>query len=155
MDKACRLRVVAWMYVLIGMYALVQQVVSLFTPVNMPFLLLPGLPRVNIAVLMLPIGIGLMRRSNLSRGLALTVSWLAITFFVGILAFIELVALSGGEITRTPPEGPVDGDAISAFIGFLVIGVPVFAWQLRELHSRAARSLTEARSDEGRDSSLV
>ena len=155
MDKACRLRVVAWMYVLVGISALVQQVVTLFTPVNTPLVLLPGLPRVNIAVLMLPIGIGLMRRSNLSRRLALTVSWLAITSFVAILAFFGLAALFGGELTWTPPESPIDGDAISAYIGLLVIGVPVFAWQLRELHSRAARSLTEARGDEGRDSSPV
>ena len=65
MDTTCRLRVVAWMYALVGAYALIEQVVSLFRPLDNPiaFVYL-GLPGVNLAILLLPIGVGLMVRKK-------------------------------------------------------------------------------------------
>ncbi len=145
MDSTSRLTAIAWIYALIGSYALIEQLVSLFLPLDNPIANIYIIwPQANLAVLMLPIGIGLMRRSDLCRRLALAGGWTALGLLGVFLTIFGLLSLGGGEVEWVPPEDPMTGDAVARLIGTFVIGVPIFFWQLRQLHSKGIRDLTVA-----------
>ena len=137
-----RLWAIAWVYILAGAYALIEQLVSIFTPLSDPLSWLHILlPRVNMMVVALPVGAGLLRRSDVSRRIAVGMSWMAVGL-AGIALAIVLAGAVGDELSWGLPEYLATGDGISRAIGLLLIGLPLFVWQLRQLHSEEVRILT-------------
>ena len=83
MDAACRLRVIAWLFVVLGIDGAIEQIVSLFRPIEFDSVcsLLPGL---NVQILALPVGIGLHRRNALAHRIAVV---RAVAHNAGIVLF--------------------------------------------------------------------
>ena len=144
MDATARLTVVAWIWLLAGAYCALELVVSWFLPVEDPVIVLNVLSGdVNLAIVTLPIGIGLLKRNDTARKVALVFSWIPIVFAV-VGAAIVLLTLIFGETTFSWETDPsmADGDALARALGSLLIGFPLFFWQFRVLRSPGSRQLT-------------
>jgi hypothetical protein len=135
------------LYVIAGTHTLIEQVVSLFRPLEYTIELLLPLPgyasRINFAVLVLPLGIGLLLRKELARRLAVALCWLCL-IPIPIVLTVLVLALAFGDVTWHAPERPPGGAEIAHGISALLVGLPVFLWQMRELRSRDVRSLLAA-----------
>ena len=151
MEPKCRLQVVAWLYIAVGAIAAIEFVVGLFTPVSEHLVDLFILSEnVNLAMLLLPLGIGLRRRVEICRklGLILSVLWLpamavAGVLFVAAFVFSEVSPANWGlSFDWKVDEDLPTGDAISKTLTFLAICLPLYVWQIRVLWSEATKTLT-------------
>jgi len=115
--------------------------VGFFSPLSEPITRIYVLhPQVNLAVLFLPIGIGLHKQKPLFRKLALVINWLVVLTIAIVLIILMLGLVTGtGEVYRDP----LDGDSIAKTIGMLVIVLPLFIWQFRVLASAEIREFFE------------
>jgi hypothetical protein len=140
------LRAAAWIYVFVGTYALIEQTVSLFLPVEHP--LMWGyflLPRVNLVIVALPIGVGLLRGGDIYRKLAVGLNWL-VAGFIGLLLVFFLIGALTGSVAWKASEHSATGDEVARMIALVVVGLPLFTWQFRVLRSEGIRRLTQPTS---------
>lgn len=131
-----RLKLVGWLYVAVGTYALIEEVVGWLHPLENPILRLgfwgPSF-WFNTTPFLLLIGIGLLLRKEIARKVALVFSTVIIALALVLAVFL---AFGEGTWTWTPL---VHGDDEVRAIASVVIGVPVFVWQFRALRSREVR----------------
>ena len=142
MDTTCRLYVVSWLYIAVGTYALIELIVGFFTPLSEPAIQL-YIDKINVAGLLVPLGIGMLKQISLCRKLAVITNWLLLVFLVTVMLLFALSKIAKvGKVNWTLPTEPLSGDEIAKMIGGLVIGVPLFVWQLRVLMSTEVKELT-------------
>lgn len=142
MDAACRLRVIAWLFVVLGIDGAIEQIVSLFRPIEFDSVcsLLPGL---NVQILALPVGIGLHRRNALAHRIAVGINWLFPILFSIAAVILVFALITGGEMTWHGPES-TDGAEMAREIRNALVGIPLFVWQFRALRSSDVRELFAA-----------
>ena len=145
MGPECRLQVVAWLYIGVGTWAAIEFVAGLFTPLSEPLFQLI-VANVNLAMLILPLGIGLRKKIEICRKLGLVVSLgcAAVAAAVGVF-------VAGGALLRDREdfsfawgvnEGVTTGDMVSKAVVGIVICLPLFIWQLRVLWSEDTKIVT-------------
>ena len=143
MKAECKLSVVGWLYVLVGTHALIGQLVSLFVPVEHPgfeaHFLIPGL---NLAVLVLPAGVGLLRRHAWWHAAALTMNWLALALLGATLVLLAAGAVLGEN--KWEPNESMSGDDYMDLLVGVVIVLPLLVWQFRTLRSSEVRRVIES-----------
>jgi hypothetical protein len=137
----CQLDLIALLYAAWGLVGLEEFAVGLFTPVEHPLASLTI--GVNVSPFLLLLGIGLARRSESCRKLAVAVSWLGILLLSGLAVMLTYAE----KREWTPTEGMTRGDSIARWLAFASIVVPVFVWQLVTLSSQRVRSLTSRRTE--------
>ena len=141
MNTACRLCVVSWLYIAVGTYGLIELIVGFFTPLSEPAIQL-YIHKINVAGILVPLGIGLLKQISLCRKLAVIMSWLFLVFLMTVMFLLGLGEIANiGEVSWTLPTAPLSGDEIVRMIGGLVIGAPLFVWQLRVLMSTEVKEL--------------
>jgi hypothetical protein len=141
MNTACRLCVVSWLYIAVGAYGLIELIVGFFTPLSEPAIQL-YIHKINVAGILVPLGIGLLKQISLCRKLAVIMSWLFLVFLMTVMFLLGLGEIANiGEVSWTLPTAPLSGDEIVRMIGGLVIGAPLFVWQLRVLMSTEVKEL--------------
>ena len=152
MEPKCRLHLVAWLYMAVGVVAVIESAVGLFAPLTDSLVVLFVLSEnLNLAIFLLPVGIGLRRHSDICRKLGLVASllWLPAIAAAGV---IFLVALVSSEVSPTnwgisygweASEDLSTGDAIAKTLTFLAVCLPVYVWQIRVLWSEETKSLTQ------------
>jgi hypothetical protein len=125
---------------------LIEFVVSLFLPLREPLLVLSvtifGIP-IAPAPLFFPLGIGLLRRSVVSRKLLLVLNWaivLGLGFVIGAFV-VTAVCASLKTVEATWHTPTIDGDYVARGIGVVVVGLPLFIWQFRAIASRELKAL--------------
>ena len=144
LDAESSLIAVGWLYTAGGVWAAVESIVGLFAPLGQPSIWLQVfISDLNLAVLLLPLGIGLLRQSSLCRLMAVVLSWsiagmvATVGLLLAVTSIFEVKSLQWHSI-----PGMSTGDVISCSVTALLIGLPLFIWQLRVLTSRAVRQLT-------------
>ncbi len=141
MNTACRLCVVSWLYIAVGAYGLIELIVGFFTPLSEPAIQL-YIHKINVAGILVPLGIGLLKQISLCRKLAVIMSWLFLVFLMTVMFLLGLGEIANiGEVSWTLPTAPLSGDEIVRMMGGLVIGAPLFVWQLRVLMSTEVKEL--------------
>ena len=141
MNTACRLCVVSWLYIAVGAYGLIELIIGFFTPLSEPAIQL-YIHKINVAGILVPLGIGLLKQISLCRKLAVIMSWLFLVFLMTVMFLLGLGEIANiGEVSWTLPTAPLSGDEIVRMIGGLVIGAPLFVWQLRVLMSTEVKEL--------------
>lgn len=144
MDPHQKLRAVGWIYIVVGTHALIEQIVAFFLPFEFFATCVCFFP-INYLMGALPVGIGLLRQSNLCRRIAVGFNWF---YLVGIaVALVILVfAVLMGEVDWEPADHQVSdmvrGEDVARGISWLLFGIPLFFWQFRTLRSEEIRLLT-------------
>ena len=118
---------------------------GLFTPLSEPVFQLI-LFNVNLAMLLLPLGIGLRKQIEICRKLGLVVSLGCAAMAVGVGVFVAGGALlrdrEGFSFAWGVCEGVTTGDMVSKAVVGIGICLPLFVWQLRVLWSADIKTLT-------------
>lgn len=150
MNNACRLCVISWLYIAVGAYGLIELIVGFFTPLSEPAIQL-YIHKINVAGILVPLGIGLLKQISLCRKLAVIMSWLFLVFLMTVMFLLGLGEIANiGEVSWTLPTAPLSGDEIVRMMGGLVIGAPLFVWQLRVLMSTEVKELIGSTNAENR-----
>ena len=143
LNAEASLVVVGWLYTAAGAYAAIELLVGFFAPLDRPLIEVHVfIPEENLAVLLLPLGIGLLWQSRLCRLTALILSWLSVATIIAVGLLFSMVFFKGGDLQLIKLQTGSTGDQISRTIAVLLIGVPLFIWQLRVLSSEAVKRLT-------------
>ena len=130
---------------------MIEMTVGFFTPLSEPTIQL-YVQRINVAGILFPLGIGLLKQISLCRRLAVIVNWLVLGLSVTVLLLLALGEIANvGEVSLTLPTKPLGGDQIAKMIGGLVICVPLFIWQLRVLMSTEVKELTRPTIDQDKE----
>ena len=141
MDIRASLIVVGWIYVAMGGVVCIEELVSLFAPFDERTASLEIVVPLNLAMLALPAGIGLLRGRSYGRSLALFLSWVALLFVVFVVGVFTLGVLNGNEITVS--EGAAFGESLAGLLSWLFVGVPLFVWQFRVLRSPEVQAMVQ------------
>jgi len=142
-NAACNLDRIGWLYVLFGVLGLIEQVVGLFVPIERRLysvhILIPGF---NLAVLWLPVGLGLLRRKAWWYRAAIVMNWLALTGFALVLSLFAVLAVTRREVEWKPNALTSGEDYRDLLVGVLVV-LPILVWQFLVLRSGEVRELFE------------
>jgi len=159
MCSACRVHTIGSLYTAIGLIGLIEFIVHFFMPLEEPLVELgvtTAEVRLSFAPLLLPLGIGLLKRVAICRTLALILSWCILFVAFAALALFALAGictlLSVGDV-HWSIKHPVTGDYVARSIAAALLGIPLFVWQFRVIASKDSRDLF--RQARGRDAATI
>jgi len=148
MDANSKLRAIAWVYILFGSCLLLEQIASFFAPFENPLMWLYILiPEVNLYIVILPIGIGLLKRNRLCLKLAKLINYL---FLIGLILFsgFFLICSVGGNLEFEFEKTPSTIEDTIKLIELSLIILVIYIWQFRGIRSKEVRNLVEEKEHE-------